>query len=322
VGLDIRRISHPSEVLALAPALVELLNAALPSAPHYRPVTAEDLQRRLDHDPRFNERAIVVASEGGVPVGWCHLEPQGLAQTGGDLYPYVGAHTVFQPGLPHAPLDEGYSAATRGLLYAACQIRAQQRGAAVELYAPEGCAAEDALRAEGFQPVDPWATYVAALKGAKAGRAPLHVSAVERSGVDRFPATVADAGLLDGEFTAADLAALAASVGGLDAQGLLLAQMAGRVVGYAAVMIDPVYVDATGRGRAWLAFGPLGMAALPGPEQAERLATLVSGARISAFCRGAVELAFVASADGRQPGVWAEQGFEVEVRWQRWRTEF
>jgi hypothetical protein len=322
VGLDIRRISHPSEVLALAPALAELLNATLPAAPHYRPVTAEELQRRLHHDPRFDERAILVASTDGVPAAWCHLEPPGLAQTGGDLYPYVGAHTVFQAGLPHASLDEGYSAATRGLLYAACQIRAQQRAAAVELYAPEGCAAEEALRAEGFQPVDLWATYVAALRGAKAGRAPLHVSSVEPSEVDRFPSIVAEAGLLEGEFTAADLAALAASVGGFDPQGLLLAQTAGRVVGYAAVMIDPVYVAATGRRRAWLALGPFGMAALPGPEQAERLATLVSAARISAFCRGAIELAFVAHAEGRQPGVWAEQGFEVEARWQRWRTEF
>jgi hypothetical protein len=86
-------------------------------------------------------------------------------------------------------------------------------------------------------------------------------------------------------------------------------------------MIDAVYAGATGRRRAWLGFGPLGIGALAGAEQTERFATLLSAARISAFCRGATELAFVASAEGQQLGVWTERGFEVEVRWQRWRTE-
>jgi len=321
VGLDIKRIANPGEVQDLAAILVDLLNAGLPAAPHYRPVSVEELVRRAGNDPRFSERALLVAYQDGEPVGWCHVEPPTVALTGGNLYPYVGAHTVFQPGLPHVAAGEGYSAAASGLLYAACQVRAQQDASGLELFAPAEHPAEDDLRLAGFQPVDAWATYMAPLAGAKAGRAPVHVSSVKRSEVERFPAILREAGLLAGEFTPVDLTALIESAGGFDPQGLLLAEAAGRVVGYAAVMIDAPYAAATGRRRAWLGFGPFGMGALPGPEQPERSATLVSAARISAFCRGATELAFVAAAEGRQPGLWAERGFEVEVRWQRWRTD-
>ena len=321
MGLDIKRIANPEEVRDLAPTLVDLLNAGVPAAPHYRPVAVDELVRRTDNDPRFPERAILMAYEGGAPIGWCHLEPPTIALAGGDLYPYVGAHTVFQPGLPHVPAGEGYSAAVTGLLYAACQVRAQQEASGVELFAPADHPAEDDLRAAGFQPVDPWATYAAGLAGVGAGRAPVHVSSAKGAQVERFPAILREAGLLAGEFTPADLSALIESSGGFDPQGLLLAESSGQVVGYAAVMIDGPYADATGRRRAWLGFGPFGMGALAGPEQPERFATLVSAARISAFCRGATELALVARADGRQPAVWAERGFKAEVRWQRWRTE-
>jgi hypothetical protein len=321
VGLDIKRIANPEAVRDLAPILVDLLNAGLPAAPHYRPVAVDELVRRTGNDPRFSERAILVACEDGAPVGWCHVEPPTVALTAGDLYPYVGAHTVFQPGLPHVASGEGYSAAVIGLLYAACQVRAQQGASGVELFAPADHPAENDLRAAGFQPVDPWATYAAALAGAEAGRAPVHVSSAKASELERFPAVLRDAGLLTGGFTTADLTALIESTGDFDPQGLLLAEAAGDVVGYAAVMIDGPYGAATGRRRAWLGFGPLGMGALAGPEQPERFATLVSAARISAFCRGATELALVARADGRQPAIWADRGFEAEVRWQRWRTE-
>ena len=321
MSLDIRRISHPDEVRSLAPALADLTNSAGADAPHYRPIAAEEVELRLRHDPRFRERAVLVAEEERRPVGWCHLEPHGVALTGGDLHPYVGAHTVFAPGTPHVPAAPGYSATTRGLLYAACQIRAQQGAAAVELFAPEGSAAEEPLRAEGFQPVDHWATYVAELTGVRTGRAPLHVAAVPASGLARLPEVLAETRLLQGEFTAGDLLALIESTANFDAQGLLVAETGGEVVGYAAVMLDPVYSAATGCKRAWLGFGPLGLGALPGPEQTERFATLLSAARISAFCREATELAFVASAEGHQTGIWAERGFQIEVKWQRWRTD-
>ena len=321
MSLDIQRISHPDGVRRLAPELADLQNRAGADAPHYRPIAIEEIERRLRHDPRFRERAILVARDDRGSVGWCHLEPVGMALTGGDLYPYVGAHSVFAPGVPHVPDGEAYSAAVRGLLYAACQIRAQQGAPTVELFTPEGSAAEDSLHAEGFQPVDAWATYVAGLSGARAGRAPLHVSSVPRSEVDRLPRVLREAGLLDREFTPGDLSALSEAAGNLDSQGLLIAETGGSVVGYAAVMADDAYSAATGRQRAWIGFGPLGMGALPGPEQMERFATLLSAARISAFCRGAVELAFVASAEGHQPGIWAERGFGIEARWRRWRTE-
>ena len=321
MGLDIQRILDPTQVLDLAPILADLLKAALATAPHYRPVAVEELGRRVHNDTRFSQRALLVAFSDGTPCGWCHLEPLGLAQAAGDLYPYAGAQIVFQPGLPHVHAGDGYSAVVRALLYAACQIRAQQGAAVAELYAPADSAADDALRAEGFQPVDAWATYVTGLSGAKAGRAPLHVSSVKAAGLDRVPALLREVGLLAGDFEPSDLAALIASCPDFDAQGLLLAQSAGEIVGYAAVMVDRAYVAATGRKRAWLGFGPFGLAALPGPEHAERIATLVSAARISAFCRGATELAFVANAEGRQPVIWAERGFEMEVPWRRWRTE-
>jgi len=321
LNLDIQRLSHPEEVRSLAPTLAALQNAAGADAPHYRPVAAEEIERRLHRDPRFRERAILVARECSEAIGWCHLEPPEVALTGGDLYPYVGAHSAFAPGAPHVPRREGYSAITRGLLYAACQIRAQQGAEAVELFVPDGSPAEEPLRAEGFQPVDAWATYVAGLSGVRTGRAPLHVSSVRRADIDRFPLVLTETGLIDRTFTPGDLAALIESAGNFDPQGLLIAQTAGSVVGYAAVMEDPAYSAATGRARAWLGFGPLGMGALPGPEQIERFATLVSAARISAFCRGAKELAFVGSAEVQQPHVWEERGFAVEARWRRWRTE-
>ncbi|MGQ9733296.1 MAG: hypothetical protein ACUVX8_18725, partial [Candidatus Zipacnadales bacterium] len=59
-----------------------------------------------------------------------------------------------------------------------------------------------------------------------------------------------------------------------------------------------------------------------GPEHARWVNALMDAARLSAYCRGARELAFVAGAEGRQPEIWAKRGFHIEARWRRWRTEF
>lgn len=318
MSLDIQRIPDPDQFVLLAEPLAGLQNAGLPDAPHCRPVTAEELIRRVRCDRRFGDRAILVAYEVGTPVGWCHLEPPSVALTGGDLYPYVGGHTVFQPGLPHIPSGAEYSPTLRALLYAACQVRAQQGASSVELFAPVQCPAERELRAAGFESTDVWATYVSDIGHARPGRAPLHVSSVRPSDAHRFVVLLIEAGLIHGEFTPDDLLSLMEAAGDFDSQSLLLAETEAQVVGYAAVVIDPSYVAATGRRRAWFGFGPLGMAALRGPEHPERIATLISGARISAFCRGATELALVASAERDQTGRWADRGFTVEVRWRRW----
>jgi hypothetical protein len=321
VGLDIRRLADRSAVLDVASILVDLHKASSVAAPHYRPISTEELERRLTSDPRFAQRAILLAERDGGPCGWCHLEPPAIALTGGDVYPYVGGHVVFQPGLPHVPPGHGHGPTVRALLYAVLQIRAQQGAQTVELFASAGSAAEDALRAEGFQQADEWATYVSPLASARAGRAPLHVAAIRASDLPGFPAQLEALGLLARPFTDEDLQGLIASFAGFDLQGVLVAQSNGRPVGYVVVMVDGSYVAATGRKRAWLGFGPLALGAVAGPEHHERLATLISAARISAFCRGATELAVVAGAEGREVAAWADRGFEREVPWWRWRTQ-
>ncbi len=318
--LAIERLTDRDQVIAMAPALAELQEADLVSLPHYRPVTGDDIATYAGTDNRFSERAIIVATRGAEPVGWCHVEPPAVARTAGDLYPYTGGQVVFQPGLPHARADAEHSSVIRGLLYAASQVRAQQGARYVELFAPEDCGSEAALRAEGFQPVDNWATYLSALGDGKAGRSPLAVSAVREAELELVPAKLLQLGLLEGEFTVEDLAQLAGSVPGFTSQGLLIAERAREIVGYVAAMVDEAYVSATSRKRAWLGFGPLGMGVLPGGEQEEWIRTLVSAASISAFCRGATELAFVGSAEGRQPAVWEKLGFIREARWRRWRS--
>ena len=318
--LEIQRLTDRDQVIALAPALAQLQEADLVALPHYRPVTGDEIASFAEADGRFAERAIIVATRGAKPVGWCHVEPPLIARTAGDLYPYAGGQIVFQPGLPHALADAEHSNVIRGLLYAASQVRAQQGAHHIELFTPENCGSEAALRAEGFQPVDNWATYLTTLGDRKAGRSPLSVSALRQPELELFPQKLRRLGLIEGEFTPDDLARVAGSIPGFSPQGLLIAEHAGEIIGYAAVMIDNAYVSATSRKRAWLGCGPLGMATLPGGEQEEWVRTIVSAACISAFCRGATELAFIGSAEGRQPVVWERLGFTREVAWRRWRA--
>ena len=321
MDLTIERIASPEGLVSLADELAELQKADQVSAPHYRPVTADEIRAYVRLDNRFADRALLVARRDQAVVGWCHVEPPGVARAGGDLHPYVGAEVVFQPGLPHAPPSPEYAEVARGLLYAACQVRAQQDARHVELFAPDGCWAEQVLRSVGFQPADRWGTYVALLAGGPIGQSHLSVTPLKGNDVASFPGILAELDLIDGEFTTDDLNRLAATFPGFAPQGLLLARRSGALAGYAAVMIDPAYASATGRERAWLGFGPLGMAVVPSGEQTEWLRTLVRAAAISAFSRGASELAFVASTEGKQPTVWGRLDFRVEARWRRWRTD-
>jgi hypothetical protein len=321
VSLSVERIDVSAQLVALAETLAELQRADQVSAPHYRPVTASQIERFLKLDNRARERAVLVARRGEAVVGWCHVEPPAAARTGGDVYPLVGAEVAFQPGLPHAAPGPEYGEIARALLYAACQVRAQQEAAHVELFAPDGCWAEQVLRGLGFQPADRWGTYVSQLSGGAVGQAPLTVSSLREPELPSFPALLAEHGLIESEFTSDDLARLVATVPGFAPQGLLLARRSGAVAGYAAVMVDREYASATGRERAWLGFGPLGMAVVPSGEQSDWLRTLVQAAAISASARGAQELAFVASTEGKQLSVWGRLDFVVEVRWRRWRTD-
>lgn len=321
MALDIERLSDREEAISLAPVLAELQEADLVALPHYRPVGAEEIVRFVQTDRRFSERAIIVARRDGEPKGWCHLEPPTTARTAGDIYPLVGGQAVFQPGLPHARADAEHADVVRGLLYACCQARAQQGQRHVEVYAPLECGSEGALRAAGFQPADNWATYLSTLGDGVVGRSPLSVSAVREPELDLLPPKLRELGLIQGEFTPDDLRQLIESFPGFTCQGLLIAERSGEMAGYAAAMVDAAYVSATDRRRAWVGFGPLGMGVLSGGEQEDWVSTLISATSISAFCRGATELAFVGSAEGRQPAVWGKLGFAIEVRWRRWRTD-
>jgi hypothetical protein len=321
VALDIERLTAVQQVVGLAEALAELQAAEQVSAPHCRPVTADEIADLARRDNRFSERGLLVARRDEGVVGWCHVEPPGVARAAGDLYPYVGGEAVFQSGLPHAVPGPGYPEIIRGLLYAACQVRAQQDARHAELFVPDGSWAEQLLRGTGFQPADRWGTYVAPLAGGPIGEARLTVSPLRAADLDGLPVLLSEARLVEGEFGPEDLARLAASFRGFTPQGLLLARRSGAVAGYAAVTIDPAYVSATGRDRAWLAFGPLGMAVPPSGEQQEWLRALARAAAINAFARGATELAFVGGMEGRQPSVWAKLDFAIEVRWRRWRID-
>jgi hypothetical protein len=321
VDLTIERIAAPDHLATLADQLAELQKADQVSAPHCRPVTADEIRAYARLDNRFADRALLVARRDRDVVGWCHVEPPNVARAGGDLHPYVGAEVVFQPGLPHAVPGPEYAEVARGLLYAACQVRAQQDLPHVELFAPDGCWAEQVLRSVGFQPADRWGTYVALLTGGPIGQPHLSVTPLKENDVASLPGILADLGLLEGEFTPEDLDRLAVTLPGFTAQGLLLARRSGALAGYVVVMIDPAYASATGRERAWLGLGPLGMAVVPSGEQTEWLRTLARAAAISAFSRGATELAFVASTEGKQSTVWSRLDFRVEVRWRRWRID-
>lgn len=321
MALTIERIADPDQLVALAAPLVELQKLDQVSAPHYRPVTVEDLVRLVRADNRFAQRAILVARQDQTIVGWCHVEPPQVARAGGDIHPYVGAEVVFQPGLPHVAPGSEYAEVTRGLLYAACQVRAQQDQRHVEVFVPDGCWAEQVLRNAGFQPADRWGTYVALLAGGAIGQSHLSVTPLREPDLELFPATLAELDLVEGEFTVEDLNRLIAVFPDFTPQSLLLARRSGAVAGYAAVMIDKAYTSATGRERAWLGFGPLGMAVMLSGEQRDWLGTLARAAAISVFSRGAAELALVASTEGKQSSVWGRLDFRVEVRWRRWRTD-
>lgn len=321
VALDVRRISDREQLAHLAPALAELHNSEVGSAPHCRPVATDEIQDWARADNRFAERTILVAQRGGEVVGWSHLEPPGVARTAGDLYPYLGGEVVFQSGLPFSRAGPGDEEVIRGLLYAACQAQAQQGVPHLELLAPADCGAEAALRAEGLQPADDWATYVVPVAQGPAGSTPLTVRAASPGEVADLPELLHALDLLTGEFTDEDFRALRERFPGFRRDGLLVAQRADEVVGYAAVMLDPAYAGATGRERAWLGLGPLGIGVRGVPEQAGWLRTLANAARIVAFRQGAGELALVASLDSRERTFWEGLGFDPEVRWRRWRVD-
>ncbi len=321
MSLTIERIADRDQLESLAVPLAELQKADQVSAPHYRPVAVEDLVQAIRSDNRLADRALLVARRDEAVVGWCHVEPLQIARAGGDLHPYVGAEVVFQSGLPLAAPGPDYAEVARGLLYAACQVRAQQEKRCVEVFAPDGCWAEQVLRSVGFQPADRWGTYVGLLTGGPIGQSHLSVSPLREADLPSFPGLLAELQLVEGEFTSDDLNRLIATFPDFTPQGLLLARRSGTVAGYAAVMIDRAYASATSRERAWLGFGPLGMAVVPSGEQTDWLRTLIRAAAISAFARGATELAFVASAEGKQTAVWSRLDFRVEVRWRRWRVD-
>ncbi|MGQ9732696.1 MAG: hypothetical protein ACUVX8_15675 [Candidatus Zipacnadales bacterium] len=272
MGLSVERITDTEQVVCLAPTLVDLLEASGVTAPHYRPVGIAELLKYLEHDRRFPERALLVALHNGEPVGWCHLEPLGIARTAGDLYPYVGGQVVFQPGVPHVRSDEGYSAIVSALLYTACQIRSQQGAKAIELFTTLESAAESALRREGFQPVDRWATYVTWLAPDRRKQAAPHGTTLLPAELEDLPARLSRTGMLEGTFETADLVALTESFPDFDPRSIIAAEQGGELIGYVVAMIDSAYVSATGRKRAWVGFGPLGLGLRPGPEHA-RLGT-------------------------------------------------
>ncbi len=321
MALDVLRISEREELVDLAPTLGELQNAQVSSAPHCRPITPDELQDRARTDNRFAERTILVARDGDRVAGWSHLEPPRIARTAGDVYPYVGGEVAFQSGLPlcrAGPTDEEV---IRALLYGACQARAQQSQPHLELFAPDDCGAEAALRAEGLQPADDWATYVVSVSEGPAGSTPLTVRAARETEFQDLPTLLQDLSLLAGEFTGDDFAQLRRRFPDFGTDGLLVALQANKVVGYAAVMMDPAYASATGRERAWLGLGPLGIGVRRVPEQAEWLRCLANAARIVACRQGAGELALVASLDSRERTFWQKLGFQPEVRWRRWRVD-
>lgn len=321
VVLDVERLTQPAQLADLAPVLADLQNAQLEVAPHYRPITARELEDFAAADKRFRDRAILVARHDEAVAGWCHLEPPGTARTGGDLYPYVGGEVAFQPGLPFAAAGHDGVEVVRALLYGACQIRAQQACLHLELFAPQTCETTRALRDEGLQPADDWATYVVPVSEARRGSASLTVRAVEAGEVQELPTRLSDLGLIAGDFAASDLRQLLRQFPGSGPDGLLLALRSGEVVGYAAVTVDPVYASATGRDRAWLGLGPLGLGIRGAAEHPELLGSLVSAACIKAFAQGASELAIVAGLGGRGRGFWEGLGFRAEVRWRRWRVD-
>jgi hypothetical protein len=321
VALDVARISDPEQLAALAPVLTELQNARLRNAPHCRPIAPAELGQAAASDKRFAERAILVARRGERVVGWCHVEPPGTARTAGDVYPYVGGEVVFQSGLPfHEAVADGEEI-IRALLYAALQAQAQQGQSHLELLAPEDCGAEGALRAQGMQPADKWATYVSPMSEGPVGRGKLTVRSLAEAELSGLPALLAELGVLAGEFTDDDFRQLRRRFPDFEPDGLLVAVREDEAVGYAAVMIDSAYTSATGRSRAWLGLGPLGIGVRRVPEHASWLAVLVNAAHIVAARRGAQELAIVASLDSRDRSFWERLGFQPEVRWRRWRAD-
>ena len=321
VALDVERLTRPDQLVDLAPALADLQNAQLELAPHYRPIAARELTDFAEADSRFRERAVLVARRDEIVVGWCHLEPPNTARTAGDLYPYVGGEVAFQPGLPFAARGPDDVEVVRALLYGACQIRAQQERPHLELFAQEDCNAKRALRNEGLQPADDWATYVMPVSEAHRGSARLTVRAVQEGELQDLPTRLSDLGLVTGDFAGGDLRQLLGRFPGCGSDGLLLALRANEVAGYAAVTVDPVYASATGRDRAWLGLGPLGIGIRGAAEQPELLGSLVKAACIKAFSQGASELALVAGLGSRERDFWEGLGFRTEVRWRRWRVD-
>ncbi len=317
------KIERREQLRGSAPQLAQVYNETYAGTPNYRPVTAEELVAKGEADPRFAERPIYAWLRGNEVLAWCSAEPARQANTGGDIYPYVGGEIVFQPSL--IPTRDGWQG--RGLEQELLDrvkgdLAAQGQAVMRVVVTDHDADVRELYREAGFAEVGRMVSLRAV--PAEVGP-PLTPVATRHLREEDTAALLTIHNEAFHEMTAAhgwepmraeDWELLRDTVVGYDARGVLLAHHERELAGYVVAMIDTAFNRAHGVKRGWIRLARLGLAVGRKFQGLGVETTLMTAAMVSLVGRGMREVELVADRNNdRALDLYTAAGFEEVREW-------